>query len=310
MAISFLTYRPAYSNNYGGNQSYTGQSYGQQTTYGGAQYTSYGAQGGADGGGFLGGSQGGSQGGAGGGKGTYGKDTLRPCTILQILSASQPHPDADFSLDDVEITQISFVGQIRNISQQTTNMTYKLDDGTGAIEVKQWIDSDAPSAGAPALALGDWARVWGRLKAFNNKRHVGAHVLRRVADKNEIHFHLLEATFVHLYFTRGPPEQFSSAAAGGAGAGAGAYGQQQQQGNGYALGNGAEKALPVMSKAAQRIMQCLRNTEQNHEGLHMAQIAAGTGLEIPEVQKGGDELLLHSLIFTTVDDNTWALLEM
>lgn len=39
-------------------------------------------------------------------QGTYGKDTLRPVTILQVLNASQPHPDADFSIDGTEITQV------------------------------------------------------------------------------------------------------------------------------------------------------------------------------------------------------------
>lgn len=196
-------------------------------------------------------------------------------------------------------------------------MTYRLDDGTGTIDVKQWIDSDTPKHdenGDPIrsdkleLKVGEWARVWGRLKALNNKRWVGAHVIRPVADKNEINYHLLEATFVHLYFTRGPPEQFSGVTAGDAAA----YGQQAvQQGNGYSHGGmGQEKPLPIMSKSARRIMQCLKETPQNNEGLHMAQIAAGTGMEMAEVQKGGDELLLHSLIFTTEDDNTWALLEM
>ncbi|MCJ1399728.1 replication factor A protein 2 [Xylographa trunciseda] len=305
----------AYNSNYGGNQSYGAQNYGQQNAYGGAQYTSYGAQGGTDGGGFLGGSQAGSQ---GGGAKAYGKDTLRPCTIMQVLSASQPHPDADFSLDDVEITQITFVGQIRNISQQTTNMTYKLDDGTGSIEVKQWIDSDAPKYdehGDPVrsekaeLKVGEWARCWGRLKAFNNRRHVGAHVIRPVQDKNEINYHLLEATFAHLYFTRGPPEQFTAVG----GAENAVYGQQApQQGNGYSNGVGeAQRSLPPqLSSLARRIVQCLKTTPQNNEGLHMQQIAAATGMGVAEVMKGGDELLQQSLIFTTVDDNTWALLEM
>ena len=49
------------------------------------------------------------------------------------------------------ISQITFVGQIRTISTQATNITYKLDDGTGLIEVKQWIDSDAdPARGGEA----------------------------------------------------------------------------------------------------------------------------------------------------------------
>ena len=42
-------------------------------------------------------------------QGTYGQDTLRPVTIKQVLDAQQPHPDADFKIDDVEITQVVFL---------------------------------------------------------------------------------------------------------------------------------------------------------------------------------------------------------
>lgn len=40
---------------------------------------------------------------------TYGKDTLRPVTIKQVLDAQQPHPDAEFKIDDVEITQVNVI---------------------------------------------------------------------------------------------------------------------------------------------------------------------------------------------------------
>ncbi|KAA8570758.1 hypothetical protein EYC84_000153 [Monilinia fructicola] len=124
--------------------------YGYQANY---STTTYGAQGGADGGGFVqggyGGSQGGSQDSPGGSK-TYGKDTLRPVTIKQILDAVQPHPDADFKIDGSEVTQLSFVGQVHSISTQTTNNTYKVDDGTGLIEVKQWIDNEVEPENAKA----------------------------------------------------------------------------------------------------------------------------------------------------------------
>ena len=39
----------------------------------------------------------------------YGKDTLRPVTIKQILDAQQSHPDADFRVDDQEITQVVYL---------------------------------------------------------------------------------------------------------------------------------------------------------------------------------------------------------
>lgn len=242
-----------------------------------------------------------------GGRSNYGKDTLRPCTIKQILDAQQPHPDAEFKIDGTEITQVTFVGQIRNISTQTTNITYKLDDGTGTIEVKQWIDSDTSADGAAHSQLtgNANAKVWGRLKAFNNKRHVGAHVIRPVTDVNELNHHLLEATAVHLLFAKGPvgPNTTSTGYAdqgavpnGGGAAGAGADGQGGKQ-------------MPQMSNLARKVFQTLRNTPQSHEGMHVQNLAADMSVGVNDAQKGADELVSLGLIYTTVDDNTWAILD-
>lgn len=213
---------------------------------------------------------------------------------------------------DYQRLQLSFVGQIRNISTQTTNITYKLDDGTGTVEVKQWIDADAasdmsdPSAPSkPKLVVNEWARVWGRLKAFNDRRHVGAHVIRPIENKMDISYHLLEATYVHLYFTRGDPSQFTNPG------GQQAADAQGQQDGGYGVGDSLEmygRQMPNVSVNARKVYSVLRNSPQNNEGLHVQNVAASLGLGIQEVMKAGDDLLGHSLIYTTVDDDTWAII--
>lgn len=212
----------------------------------------------------------------------------------------------------VRHSQVSFVGQIRNISTQTTNITYKLDDGTGTIEVKQWIDADAPSmdmdnglgttGSKPKLMENEWARVWGRLKAFNNKRHVGAFVIRPITDKMDIQYHLLEATYVHLYFTRGPLDQIKQENGGG-------EDQKMQDGGagGEKLSNG--RPMPNISTNAKRVFQALKEGPQNNEGLHAQNVAANARMNVWEVRKAMDELLSHSMVFTTVDDDTIAILE-
>jgi replication factor A2 len=251
----------------------------------------------------------GSQNESPGAKRSYGKDSLRPVTIKQLIDAHHPHPDAEhFMIDGAETTQVTFVGQIRNISKQTTNVTYKLDDGTGSIEVKVWIDAETyanqdESNQKPEPVEQQYVRVWGRMKAFNNRRHVGATIVRPIQDFNEIQYHLLEATAVHLHFSRGSLE--SMQAKGGAnGAVNGGYKQQ----NGAATsGSGLP---PSASMAARRIHKCLMDTDQGLEGLHMQTIAMQTGLDISEVQKAGDELQGLGLIYTTVDDNTWAILDI
>lgn len=194
-------------------------------------------------------------------------------------------------------------------------MTYKLDDGTAIIEVKVWNDPDTTGfteeqgPSKQKLVEGAYVRVWGKMKAFNNKRTVGAHVVRRIEDLNEIQYHLLEAAVVHLYFTRGPPDQGLKNETGVA-QGSGPYGQQAGDYSGN-MNGGAQmgQAMPHLSANARRVYEALRTCPQNNEGLHIQQIAAQAGLPLNEVLKAGDELQTHSLIFSTVDDETWATLE-
>jgi replication factor A2 len=199
------------------------------------------------------------------------------------------------------VQQLTFVGQIRNISTQTTNTTYRLDDGTGSIEVKQWIDSDAAETNPTKAKLveGAYCRAWGKLKVFNDRRSVSSQIIRPIEDMNEISYHLLEATAVHLYFTRGPP---GGASAGAPGAAAGA-GQQAVGGNFGAYD------LSGYSNTAKRVFAHLRESPQSNEGLHQHDISASIGVDSAEVGRAGDDLLAGGLIYTTVDDQTWAILE-
>lgn len=200
---------------------------------------------------------------------------------------------------------MTFVGQIRNISKQTTNITYRLDDGTGTFEVKVWIDSDAANqdddvSAQKGLVENAYCRAFGKLKTFG-KRHVVAHVVRPVVDMNEVNYHLLEATYVHLYFQRGPlGEQKAVDNAANSNQG-GSYGGAQ-------AGQGGLKLPPGASSAARKVYECIAQTPQTNEGLHMQEIAMRTNLEINDVMKGGDELLSFGVIYTTMNDETWNLL--
>lgn len=264
-----------------------------------------------NGGGFMPGSQSDSP---SGGKKSYGKDTLRPVTIKQLVDAYHPNPDAEhFMIDDAEATQVTFVGQVRNISKQTTNVTYKLDDGTGIIEVKVWVDMDAANeegesgGGKNSVVEQGYARVYGRLKAFGNKRHVGANVIRPIQDYNEIQYHLLEATVVHLHFTRGSPEGLQQGGNKGGVANGAGNGMGGQMDGGY----GGDRSMPShMSPSARKVFACLKNTPQTNEGLHMQDIATRVNVDVNEVLKAGDELQGLGMIYTTVDDHTWAILEV
>ncbi|OAX85574.1 hypothetical protein ACJ72_00035 [Emergomyces africanus] len=244
------------------------------------------------------------------GAGGYLKNSLRPVTIKQTLEATQAHGDAEFKIDGTEVSQVTFVGQVRAISHLTTFVTYKLDDGTGEIEVKLWLEKnavnptgddmdtgDAPRSSESEIQVNGYAKVWGKLNNFNNRRNFVAHVIRPITSMDEYHCHFLEATAIHLYYTRGPSD-----------------GQQSEKPppgapntNGGVPPGG--KQLPPLSPLAQKVYETLRNTPQINEGLHVQNLATLMGLPVVEVYKAGEELLSLALIFPTVDDNTWAILE-
>ncbi|KAE8870305.1 hypothetical protein PTNB73_00659 [Pyrenophora teres f. teres] len=275
-------------------------------------YTSYGAGGGAGGGGFIPGEGGNTQ--SPGNRRDHSQDSLRPVTIKQILEAqgeAGSSSDQILKIDGAVLSQLTLVGQIRNISNQTTNNTYRLDDGTGSIEVKVWVDSDSseqPNPTKAKLVEGAYCRAWGKLKIFNDRRSVGATVIRPIEDMNEISFHLLEATAVHLHFTRGPPGGAQTAGANANGA-VGQQQQQQQQQQQAAGGNYGGYDLTAYGQVAKKVFQYLREAPQSNEGLNQHEIAAKLGIDTADVAKAGDELLSGGLIYTTVDDQTWAILE-
>lgn len=165
------------------------------------------------------------------------------------------------------------------------------------------MNADAAETSNPAktkLVEGTYCRAWGKMKSFNDRRSVGAQIIRPVEDMNEVSYHLLEATAAHLHFTRGPP--------GGANTGAnsanGAAGQQQAAG-----GNFGGYDLAGINATAKRVFQYLREAPQSNEGLHQQEIAAKLGIDTADVARAGIDLQNGGLIYTTVDDQTWAILE-
>ncbi|KAK7721385.1 Replication factor A protein 2 [Diaporthe eres] len=270
-------------------------------------YTSYGTKGGDTDGGFVyGGSQSGSQGGQGGAK-NFADESLRPVTIKQLNDLEEAYPGADFSIDGHPITQVTIVGQVRQVNPQSTNITYRLDDGTGTIDVKKWVDADKPEDLEPKYQPDQHVRVWGRLKSFSGKRHVGAHFIRAVDDFNEVNYHMLEATYVHLYLTKG---ELGGGGANGHGDGNAGNGDSMFV-DSYGANGGGENAakLGACSPSAQRMFRFLSDTPGSNEGVHLNLITSGTGMTSREVLGASDELLGQGLVYTTVDDETWAILE-
>jgi len=181
--------------------------------YGNGPYYHSGGSGG--GGGYL---HEDSQGSPGGG-GKKPSHSLRPVTIRQIHDAVQHHADVEYSFDGFEPTQIVIVAMVLSFTLQTTSHVYTVQDGTGRIEARQWVDpTEQDDSLQPGIEDNAWVRIIGTVKTFNNKRSMVALSVVPIAkdphsptkDMNEVYYHQLAALYTHLYAKYGPDPTGSS----------------------------------------------------------------------------------------------------
>ena len=133
--------------------------------------------------------------------------------------------------------------------------------------------------------------------------YVSAHLIRPVKDHNEVNYHMLESTYVHLYLTK-------PAAQNGGADGDNIF---VNDGSGYSGGGANNPAhnskLSGCSEQARKMHNFMNSAPGGNEGIHLNVITNSTKMPVRDVRSAADELLGQGLIYTTVDDETWAILE-
>ncbi|KAG4097923.1 replication protein A, subunit RPA32 [Neocallimastix lanati (nom. inval.)] len=128
---------------------------------------------------------------------------LRPVTIKQIYSASQLVPEGPFSLNGKDLDHISLIGKIQNIQFMSTKTNYKIEDGTGSIDVIEWINTNDDDSEAQKRSQwskeGHYIKVIGSLRTSQqDNKGVLAFNIRSIENFNEITSHFLEIIKINL----------------------------------------------------------------------------------------------------------------
>ncbi|XP_028675301.2 replication protein A 32 kDa subunit [Erpetoichthys calabaricus] len=124
-----------------------------------------------------------------------------PCTVSQLLSASQT--DEVFRIGDVELSQVSIVGLIRNAEKAPTNILYKVDDMTSSLmDVRQWVDTDEAGSESIVIPPGTYVKVTGHLRSFQGKKSLVAFKIAPLEDMNELISHILEVVQAHMILSK------------------------------------------------------------------------------------------------------------
>ncbi|XP_072102638.1 replication protein A 32 kDa subunit [Mobula birostris] len=124
-----------------------------------------------------------------------------PCTVSQLMSASQT--EDIFRIGEVELSQVTVVGIIKDSEKAPTNILYKLDDMTGPpMDVRQWVDTDEAGSENIVVPPGTYVKVAGHLRSFQNKKSLVAFKIMPLEDMNELTSHMLEVVQAHLLLNK------------------------------------------------------------------------------------------------------------
>ncbi|XP_030955136.1 replication protein A 32 kDa subunit B-like [Quercus lobata] len=129
--------------------------------------------------------------------------SLLPLTVKQINEALLTSDDkSNFSIDGVEVNNVTLVGRVCNRTGRVTDVTFLLDDGTGRIECNKWVQEFVDSNEVEGILEGMYVRIHGHLKGFLGKRSLNVFSIRPITDFNEIASHFIDCIYVHLYNSR------------------------------------------------------------------------------------------------------------
>jgi len=259
---------------------------------------------GGGGGGYLpGGSPFSASGSPGGTRRAEASHSLRPLTVAQLNKATQAHTDAEWQVDGMEIGQVTIVGHVSSIQAQTTNCVYVIDDGTGRIEARHWVDSNSEEDAEKWGGIDEktYVRVTGGLKTFGSKRYINTTHIRPSKDPHEVYFHILEAITVTLTLERGPPP--------------GPGQTQQPRGTDSTMASYTNPSAAISDeyshrpKLEQDICRFIAEQPANEAGIHVAAIAraVGGGGDAHRISDALDKLMDDGLVFTTIDDSHFNL---
>lgn len=221
------------------------------------------------------------------------RSTLSPVTIKQIHDSSQPVPDDEFVVNNVALNMVSFVGVVRKVENNTSAVTITIEDGTGSVDVRKWVDEKIATAaeeGERFLALENkYVYVTGALKEMQLKKSIQHATIREVADYNEVVYHMLYAIENHL-----------------AAQGLMKSGTKQENGNGLFVSENGNSAAAGSGDIADQIMSVISsNTASMPEGVPVGWIGDQLGVLVDVVKEKCHYLSEMGRVYQGYDEGSY-----
>ncbi|KAH3680525.1 hypothetical protein WICMUC_000256 [Wickerhamomyces mucosus] len=128
---------------------------------------------------------------------TQTKNSLTSVTIKEVVESKQLIQDGEYSVHNLELNLVSFVGVVRNVTDNTSRLDIQVEDGTGSLDLRVWID-ESKSNPYSDITTGIYVYCTGAVKEFNGKKNIQHVTIRKIEDPNEVIYHHLSAIDTYI----------------------------------------------------------------------------------------------------------------
>jgi replication factor A2 len=231
------------------------------------------------------------------------KQSLLPVTVKQLLSAMSS--EDGYKVDDVALTTLKLVGTLVAPQEHSTNLNFKLNDGSGTIECKQWIEKDAGAfSKLRSLREGLLVRVVGNLREYEGRTHVLVFDVTPISDWNELTYHILDVVFTHVQNTRGPIPGSASSGAGGMMGITSTPSAMRGPSSSFAVGAAINNKRDDINQA---IFNAYASNINQDTGIRLDEVLAilkskGIIISFEQLTKGVEQLCNDGRLYTTIDE--------
>ncbi|KAF4664746.1 replication factor A protein 2 [Perkinsus chesapeaki] len=112
-----------------------------------------------------------------------------------------------------EVSMAEIVGAVVDIQRKNENaLEYTIDDGTGCILAKRYLDGGLSTLGAPGedIQIGQYVTVVGPVKRFSTETAITAHKMEPITSPDRIAYHIIAVSHAMVMLTEEIPNMKAS----------------------------------------------------------------------------------------------------
>ncbi|KAK3166512.1 hypothetical protein QOZ80_1AG0046700 [Eleusine coracana subsp. coracana] len=133
---------------------------------------------------------------------------LMSVTVKQLADATNARQtDQPLVVNHCISSTFQICGRVVELQEEGRCIKFTIDDGTGRIKAKTWVEPEAFLSSIGNCLLGTYYMITGHLRRdIGGTTYFSAYTTRKIVDFNEVPLHFLQVVHHHLELTKEKPE--------------------------------------------------------------------------------------------------------